>query len=87
MSWPERIVIEPEVLAGKPIVRGTRLAVEFILELLRKISLIADYSHRCSKETAAFSCEMAVHLDAFNKLGLLKRFTTFACHEYKRIEP
>jgi uncharacterized protein (DUF433 family) len=34
MSWPERIVIEPEVLAGKPIIRGTRLAVEFILELL-----------------------------------------------------
>ena len=34
MSWPERIVIEPEVLAGKPVVRGTRLAVELILELL-----------------------------------------------------
>ena len=34
MSWPERIVIDPEILAGKPVVRGTRLAVEFILELL-----------------------------------------------------
>ena len=34
MSWPERVVIDPEILAGKPIIRGTRLAVEFILELL-----------------------------------------------------
>ena len=30
----ERIVVDPELMAGKPIVRGTRLAVEFILELL-----------------------------------------------------
>jgi uncharacterized protein (DUF433 family) len=26
--------MDPEVLAGKPVIRGTRLAVEFILELL-----------------------------------------------------
>ena len=30
----ERIVLDPEVLAGKPVIRGTRLAVGFILELL-----------------------------------------------------
>ena len=29
-----RIVLDPEVLAGKPVIRGTRLAVEFILDLL-----------------------------------------------------
>jgi uncharacterized protein (DUF433 family) len=34
MPLTERIVVDPEVLAGKPVVRGTRLAVEFILELL-----------------------------------------------------
>lgn len=34
MSLPERIVLDPQVLAGKPVIRGTRLAVEFILELL-----------------------------------------------------
>jgi uncharacterized protein (DUF433 family) len=34
MPLSERIVFDPEILAGKPVVRGTRLAVEFILELL-----------------------------------------------------
>jgi uncharacterized protein (DUF433 family) len=34
MQLSERIVIDSEILAGKPVIRGTRLAVEFILELL-----------------------------------------------------
>ena len=34
MPLSERIVVDPGVLAGKPVIRGTRLAVEFILELL-----------------------------------------------------
>ena len=34
MPWSERIVVDPAILAGKPVIRGTRLAVEFILELL-----------------------------------------------------
>lgn len=34
MDWQERIVIDPDVLVGKPIVSGTRLAVEFIIDLL-----------------------------------------------------
>jgi uncharacterized protein (DUF433 family) len=34
MDWQERIELNPAVLAGKPVVRGTRLAVEFVVELL-----------------------------------------------------
>ena len=34
MNWQDRIVVDPKVLAGKPIIKGTRLAVEFVLELL-----------------------------------------------------
>ncbi len=34
MDWEERIELRPDVLAGKPVVPGTRLAVEFIVELL-----------------------------------------------------
>jgi uncharacterized protein (DUF433 family) len=34
MSWRDRIVVDPAILVGKPVVKGTRLAVEFIIELL-----------------------------------------------------
>ena len=34
MSWQERIVVNPDILVGKPVVKGTRLAVEFIVDLL-----------------------------------------------------
>ena len=34
MSDDSRIVADPKVLVGKPVVRGTRLSVEFIIGLL-----------------------------------------------------
>jgi len=34
MNWQERIIIDPDILVGKPVVKGTRLAVEFIIDLL-----------------------------------------------------
>jgi uncharacterized protein (DUF433 family) len=34
MSWQERITIDPAILVGKPVIKGTRLAVEFIVDLL-----------------------------------------------------
>ena len=47
MPLSERIVVDPEILAGKPVIRGTRLAVEFILELLAagqsEQDLLTDY--------------------------------------------
>ena len=36
MNWQERIIIDPEILVGKPVVKGSRLAVEFIIDLLAK---------------------------------------------------
>ena len=32
--WKDYITMDPEILNGKPVVKGTRLSVEFILGLL-----------------------------------------------------
>jgi uncharacterized protein (DUF433 family) len=34
MPVGDRIVIDPAVLAGKPVIRGTRLSVDFVIGLL-----------------------------------------------------
>jgi uncharacterized protein (DUF433 family) len=30
MNWQDRIIIDPDILVGKPVIKGTRLGVEFI---------------------------------------------------------
>jgi uncharacterized protein (DUF433 family) len=34
MNWHEYITADPRVLVGKPVIRGSRLTVEFILGLI-----------------------------------------------------
>ncbi len=34
MTYRDRIIVDSEILVGKPVIKGTRLAVEFIIELL-----------------------------------------------------
>ena len=34
MDWRERAIVDPLVLVGKPIIKGTRLSVQFIVDLL-----------------------------------------------------
>jgi uncharacterized protein (DUF433 family) len=34
MMWQDRVTLDPGVLAGKPVARGTRLSVDFTLGLL-----------------------------------------------------
>jgi uncharacterized protein (DUF433 family) len=34
MNGNDRIVLDPDILTGKPVIKGSRLAVEFIIDLL-----------------------------------------------------
>lgn len=37
-----RITVDPKILAGKPIIKGTRISVEFVLELLSSGMTVDD---------------------------------------------
>jgi uncharacterized protein (DUF433 family) len=43
-----RITLAPEVLAGKPVIRGTRLSVEFVIGLMadgwKEADILANYA-------------------------------------------
>jgi uncharacterized protein (DUF433 family) len=41
----DRIVLDPAVLTGKPVIRGTRLSVEFVIGLLADGWSEADILH------------------------------------------
>jgi uncharacterized protein (DUF433 family) len=47
IHWRDYIVSDPAILGGKPIIKGTRLSVEFVLDLLAagwdQISLRKNY--------------------------------------------
>ena len=47
MNWTERIEVDPKRLAGKPVVRGTRIPVELVVGMLAdgwdETRIIAEY--------------------------------------------
>ena len=49
MTWQDRITIDPNVLVGKPIVKGTRISVEFVIDLLARgwttAQVLNEYDH------------------------------------------
>jgi uncharacterized protein (DUF433 family) len=53
----QRIVCDPKVMAGKPVIRGTRLTVDFILNLLAhgtsEEEIRAEYSGLSSDDIRA----------------------------------
>jgi uncharacterized protein (DUF433 family) len=53
----ERITVNPEIMVGKPIIKGTRLSVEYILNLLahgEEVSdIIKEYDGLTSKDIQA----------------------------------
>lgn len=49
----ERISLNPEIMTGKPVIKGTRLTIEYILNLLAHGATIADILHEYEGLTAA----------------------------------
>lgn len=49
MDWRQRIVVDPKVLVGKPIIKGTRISVELVIDLLARgytrDQIIQQYDH------------------------------------------
>lgn len=49
VNWRERIIVDPNVLVGKPVIRGTRISVELILDRLTDgwsiDDILASYPH------------------------------------------
>jgi uncharacterized protein (DUF433 family) len=53
----DRITIDPAILVGKPVIKGTRLAVEFIVGLLAKNwtidDILKEYDHITREDVQA----------------------------------
>jgi uncharacterized protein (DUF433 family) len=49
MNWNEHIVSDKNILLGKPVIKGTRISVEFILERLAhgwtEEKILSSYPH------------------------------------------
>jgi uncharacterized protein (DUF433 family) len=57
MDWQSRITVDPKVLVGKPIIRGTRIAVEFVVDLLARgwsvEQILREYDHLTPEDIQA----------------------------------
>ncbi len=57
MNWQERITVDPQVLVGKPIIRGTRISVEFVVDLLGRgwsnEQILEEYAHLTPEDIQA----------------------------------
>jgi len=57
MDWKDRIIVDPNILVGKPIIKGTRIAVEFVLDLLGKgwtvARVLQEYDHLTPEDIQA----------------------------------
>jgi uncharacterized protein (DUF433 family) len=49
MDWHQRIILDPDVLVGKPVIRGTRISVDLVIDLLArgysKDQIVQQYDH------------------------------------------
>lgn len=57
MNWRERITVDPAILVGKPIIKGTRISVEFVIDLLSRgwtqDRILREYDHLTAEDIQA----------------------------------
>ncbi len=57
MQWQDRVAVDPEVLVGKPVVKGTRIAVELVVGLLAQgwtvEQILEEYDHLTAADVQA----------------------------------
>ncbi len=57
MKWQERIEINPQILVGKPVIKGTRIAVEFVIDLMGRgwsvERILHEYDHLTEEDIHA----------------------------------
>jgi len=57
MALPDRIVVDARILTGKPVVRGTRISVELVVDLLAAgwshAQILASYPHLAEEDIRA----------------------------------
>ena len=57
MNWHDRVHIDPKILTGKPVIKGTRIAVEFVVDLLGRgwtsEQILREYDHLTQQDIQA----------------------------------
>jgi len=57
VTWNERIAVDPDVVAGKPVIKGTRIAVGFVIDLLARgwttEQILREYDHLTLEDVRA----------------------------------
>jgi uncharacterized protein (DUF433 family) len=57
MDWRDRVVAHPDVLVGKPVIKGTRISVELVMDLLAAgytaQQIIEQYDHLTREDIQA----------------------------------
>lgn len=57
MDWHDRIRVDPSILVGKPVIKGTRISVEFVIDLLARgwttDEILREYDHLTAEDVRA----------------------------------
>ena len=78
MRWKDGITADPAVLVGKPIIKGTRISVDFVLSLLAQgwteDQILQNYPQLQREDLRALfafvqSCRIEEEYVALGKLG------------------